>query len=216
MTRRSIVLSLSAIGILGFAVAAFFLSRTDPGEIAAIRQKETLERPYSPNFGPQDAPVTLVEFFDPACETCRSFHPVVKEILDDFKGDVRVVMRYAALHKGSEDAVRILETARLQGIYEPVLEALYQAQPKWAAHGSPDLKEAWKAAGAAGLDIMRARKAMLSPEITKVLRQDSEDVQAMGVKKTPTFFVNGQPLSSFGKQQLYDLVKQNVLAAYSK
>ena len=216
MTRRNVVLSLSAVGILVFAVVAVLISRTDSGDTAAILQRETLERPYSPHFGAQDAPVTLVEFFDPACETCRSFHPVVKEILDDFKGDVRVVMRYAALHKGSDEAVRILESARLQGLYEPVLEALYEAQPKWAAHGSPDLEEAWKAAGAAGLDISRARKDMLGPEVTKVLRQDNEDVQAMGVKKTPTFFVNGKPLSSFGKQQLYDLVKQNVLEAYSR
>jgi len=95
-------------------------------------------------------PSNLVEFFDPACETCRSFHPVVKEIMDDYKGDVRVVWRYAALHKGSEDAVRILETARLQGVFDPVLQALFDSQPKWAAHGNTKLE--------AGVEGCRSRR----------------------------------------------------------
>ena len=216
MTRRNVVLSIAAIGIVGFGATAFFLSRPDSAETAGVLESRFLERPHSPRYGPDDAPVQLVEFFDPACETCRSFHPVVKEILDDFKGDVRVVWRYAALHKGSEDAVRILETARLQGVFDPVLEALFDSQPKWAAHGNPKLEEAWKAAGAAGLDVPRARKDILLPEITNVLRQDSDDVRALKVQKTPTFLVNGKPLVSFGAQQLYDLVKENVIAAYSK
>jgi hypothetical protein len=51
-------------------------------------------------------------------------HPVLAEIRERYPEQVRIVMRYATFHDGSDIAVRILETARLQGLFEPVLEAL--------------------------------------------------------------------------------------------
>jgi protein-disulfide isomerase len=159
-------------------------------------------------LGPEDAPVTIVEFFDPACEVSRASHPVVKQIMDAFPGKVRVALRYAAFHGGSNEAVRILETARLQGRFEEVLDA----QPWWASHGNPNLQAAWAAAGRAGLELDQARTHRLRPEITATLNQDAADVVALEVRKTPTFFVNGNPLTEFGAQQLYDLVSAEVAA----
>lgn len=172
-----------------------------------------LERAHSPSFGPANAPVTLVEFFDPACATCRAFHPVVKEILSDFEGKVRVVMRYAAFHKGSDEVVKMLEAARLQGVFPAVLEAVLVDQPRWASHNEPNLANAWAAAKAAGLDVERARRDMNSAAINDVLRLDAADIRTIGVTKTPTFFVNGQPLLQFGMQQLYDMVQNAVRRA---
>jgi len=60
---------------------------------------------HSPVFGPANAPVTIVEFFDPACETCRAFYPIVKDILAQYPSEVRLVIRYAPLHKGSDVVV---------------------------------------------------------------------------------------------------------------
>ena len=58
--------------------------------------------------------VTIVEFFDPACEACRAFYPVVEDILTDYPDDVRVVLRYAAFHgEASEQAIKVLEAARM-------------------------------------------------------------------------------------------------------
>jgi len=170
-------------------------------------------RRHSPVIGPANAPVTIVEFFDPSCEACRAFHPIVKQIMAQYPNDVRLVLRYTPLHEGSEEAVRILETARQQNVFEPVLEALFVAQPQWATHGGPQLERAWAAAGAAGLDQARARAAMQAPRITAALNQDIADATALGVRGTPTFFVNEKPLPSFGPQQLYDLVRAEVEAA---
>lgn len=179
------------------------------GQTAAPDAGE-LVRPYSPVLGPAEAPVTIVEFFDPACEACRSFYPVVKQILAMFPGDVRLVLRYTPFHQGSDEAVRILEAARMQALFEPVLEALLARQPEWAAHGAPDLALAWDIAGAAGLDPARARDDAAAPAIDLALRQDMADAQAFQVQATPTFFVNGKPLPSFGAQQLLDLVESEV------
>ena len=62
-------------------------------------------------FGPSEAPVTIVEFFDPSCEACRAFYPFVKNILTQYPDDVRLVLRYAAFHGGSDQAIGTLEAA---------------------------------------------------------------------------------------------------------
>lgn len=170
-------------------------------------------RRHSPVIGPANAPVTIVEFFDPSCEACRAFHPIVKQIMAQYPNDVRLVLRYTPLHEGSDEAVRILETARRQNVFEPVLEALFVEQLQWAVHGNPQLERAWTVAAGAGLDVTRARSGMMAPAITTVLTQDITDATTLGVRGTPTFFVNERPLPSFGPQQLYDLVRAEVEAA---
>ncbi len=216
MNRRALVAVTAVLAVLGFALATAFFDRGIEKKTATATQTiqdDVLVRAYSPVIGPKNAPVTIVEFFDPSCEACRAFHPFVKQIRTEFPNTVRVVLRYTTFHKGSDEAVRILETARLQGVFEPVLEGLLEAQPKWATHGEPNLEIAWNAAGAAGLDVERARREMLMPDITAILNQDMADVRAVGVERTPTFFVNGKPLPTFGPEQLYRLVLEEVAIA---
>ncbi len=216
MNRRTLVAVTAVLAVVGFALATVFFDRGIEEETATATQSvqdDVLVRAYSPVIGPKNAPVTIVEFFDPSCEACRAFHPFVKQIRTEFPNTVRVVLRYTTFHKGSDEAVRILETARMQGVFEPVLEGLLEAQPKWATHGEPNLGIAWNVAGAAGLDVERARREMLMPDITAILNQDMADVRAVGVEKTPTFFVNGKPLPTFGTEQLYRLVLEEVAIA---
>lgn len=213
--RRRIVLLTAAAAVLAFAVAAYMVRQqpTDAPVQLADEQSDSLVRPHAPAIGPADAKVTIVEFFDPACESCRAMYPIVKSILAEYPKDVRLVMRYAAFHDGSEEAVRILETARLQGRFEPVVEALLAAQPQWADHSGARLELAWSAASAAGLDIAVAQKESLSPGIDAVLAQDRADVESLGVRQTPTFFVNGKPLPTFGIEELKQLVRSEVEAS---
>ena len=158
--------------------------------------------------------MTIVEFFDPACEACRAFHPIVKQILAQYPDDVRVVMRYTPFHgDGSELAIKVLEAARLQDVFVPVLEALLENQPAWASHGAPAAERIMEIAGAAGLDTDAAANQIMSPSIVGVLNQDRADVEAVGIQGTPTFFVNGKPLPEFGAEQLLSLVQAEVEAA---
>jgi protein-disulfide isomerase len=157
--------------------------------------------------------VTIVEFFDPACETCRAFYPIVKNILQQYPNDVRLVIRYAPFHAGSDQVVKLLEASKRQGQYLAVLEAVLAAQPQWADHGKPNIDLAYRAAQAAGLDLAKAEIDAQRPDIAGVLKQDIEDLTALEVTKTPTFFVNGRGLPSFGEQQLLTLVAEEVAKA---
>jgi protein-disulfide isomerase len=169
-----------------------------------------LVRDHSPVIGPAQAPVTIVEFLDPACEGCAAFSPVVKQIQLLYPDQVRVVVRYAAFHEGSDEAVRLLVAAQQQGKLESTLDALFERQQEWASHHAPDIAQAWKIAAASGLELARARRDAKGPQADQVLRADGEDLVALQVERTPTFFVNGRTLTQFGPNELMELVKQEV------
>jgi protein-disulfide isomerase len=202
MNRRAVLLGTSAAALAVFGGGAWYLRQQQEAEAeaaatAAVAQNpEALIRPYSPILGPAEAPVTLVEFFDPSCEACRAFHPVIEDLRRQYPTQLRIVLRYTPFHEGSDEAVRILEAARRQDKFEPVLDALFEKQPEWAIHGAPDLDRAWRIAGAVGLDLERAQSDRLHPDTTAILNQDVADLQELGVRATPTFFLNGRPLTN--------------------
>lgn len=175
---------------------------------------ERLVRPYSPTLGPQDAPVTLVEFFDPACEACRAFYPIVKDLMNQHSGKVRLVLRYATFHQGSDQVVRLLEAAKQQNKYWEVLEALLMTQPMWADHHNPSIDMAYQSARQAGLDIPKAIADGATPQMDQLLVQEREDLVALQVDKTPTFFVNGARLMNFGPEYLSALVAEKMAQAH--
>jgi protein-disulfide isomerase len=196
--------------LLGIVVIAFlvgmntFQRRVQNAQAEKVTQQaDRLVRFHSPIFGPANAPVTIVEFFDPACETCRAFYPMVKNLMKQYPNDVRLVLRYAPFHQGSDQVVKLLEAAKRQDKYVQVLEAILEAQPAWADHGKPNIELAFKVAEQqGGLDMAKAREHMASAEIDLALKQDIQDLTALEVTKTPTFFVNGKSLPSFGLDQL--------------
>ena len=211
--RRTLVWASAGGALAVFGIGAFlYARRTDTIAATVSTESTTLVRPHSPILGPAKAPVTMVEFFDPSCESCRAMYPHVKQVMSQFPNDVRLVIRYAPFHQGSDEAVKLLEAARLQNRFLPVLEALLDAQPRWAIHGAPNLAIAWEAAKSAGLDVERARKDAARPEFEELLRQDLADLRSMQVKATPTFFVNGKRLASLGPLQLMALVESEAKA----
>lgn len=207
----------TVLGLLALLALVFYFgmnayqTRVQTAQDVQVRAEQSrLVRMHSPVFGPQDAPVTIVEFFDPACETCRAMYPLVKSLMAQHGDSVKLVLRYAPFHQGSDQVVKLLEAAKSQGKYQPVLEALLAAQPAWADHGQPNLETAFKVAEQAGLDMTRARQDIEKPGMQALLQQDIEDLTALQVTKTPTFFVNGRSLPSFGPDQLAALVAEEV------
>lgn len=196
--QKSIVIGIASVAIAVAAASVYWASRSEPlvkSEEAAPAPDPSLVRMYSPVIGSSSAKVTVVEFLDPACEACRAFYPHVKKILSAHPRDVRLVIRYVPFHgEVSAEAIVILEAARKQDLFEPVLSALFDAQPVWAAHGAPDKSRAWEVAKAAGLDVERARAQTSIDDINALLQQETADLQTAGVRSTPTFFVNGQKL----------------------
>ena len=206
-----VVASVVAVVVAFIAGAVVFKGReTQQVSQAAQSNSDALVRASSPVFGNPAAKVTIVEFFDPACETCRAFYPLVKTIVNSSFGQVRLVVRHAPLHQGSDTAVKILEAARLQGQYWPAVERALAGQPQWAAHGNARPELIWDMITDIGLDMAKARSDADSPAVAQLLAQDIADMKALKVDRTPGFFVNGIPLRDFGEAQLRVLVDQEI------
>ncbi|MEQ9491662.1 MAG: thioredoxin domain-containing protein [Alphaproteobacteria bacterium] len=213
MTRRTIVFAAGIAVVALFGIGAYLYSsmKAEDHSPGSVTQNTPLVRPHSPVIGNPDAPVTIVEFFDPACESCRAFYPYVKDIMNSYDGKVRLVLRYANFHPQSGDAIRLLEAARNQGKFVAVLERLLATQARWAPHGR-DGDSVWSTLPGTGLDIEQAKRDALLPAVAEVMAQDAADVVAAGVKGTPTFYVNGKRLKIFGPEGLADLVRSEVEA----
>lgn len=201
-----------------FILAALFY-KAEQGEQAsqqAAQHADTLIRDHSVRVGNPQAKVTIVEFIDPACETCAQFHPLVKELLERQDGKVNLVLRYAPLHRGSDQMVAILEAAKQQGKFWPVLEMMYQTQRQWTINHVAQPETFWNLLSQrpTGLDMQKLAQDMNSQTVIDAIQHDINDGQKLGANKTPTFFVNGKPLPSFGYEQLASLVAAEVDAAY--
>ena len=120
------------------------------------------------------------------------------------------LLRYAPFHKGSED-VRIL--AARQDVWE-TLDLLYKKQSNWTQNHRVIISRVWPLLPEVGLDVERVRADMNDPEITKIVEQDLADARALGVRRTPGFFVNGKPLEPFGARPLVELIRSELRIQY--
>jgi len=206
------------IGLILFAfIVATVLYRNQklslPG-VSSGPDLAVLERSSAPIKGPEDARVTIVEFFDPACGTCADFYPLVKQLVDRYPGKVRVMMRYAPLHTGSDQVVKLLEASHQQGQFWPTLELLFTNQHRWVANHVSQPMRARGLMNGLALDHGRLDIDINTSEVAQAIRKDVEDGQTLKVQATPEFIVNGRRMPSFGYKQLSLLVKEAVEEAY--
>lgn len=212
MKQKTIFIAALVLLAAAFAVATQFYKgqKTEQATQAAAQNREALVRFHSPTTGNADAPVHIVEFLDPACETCAAFYPFIKDIMAANPGKIRLSVRYAPFHQGSDEVVKVLEAARKQGKYWQALEALLASQAGWTQHHTARVDLMWQHLEGIGLDLERLKSDMQSPEIARVIQQDLADVKTLNVTKTPEFFVNGRPLPSFGDRELLTLVQEEL------
>ena len=202
--------------IIAFVAGSSYYKEKQAEKIGFMAQEnaELFVREHSQTLGSDDAKVYLIEFMDPACETCASFSPFVKQMMDANPGKIKLVLRYAPFHKGADYFVKILEAAKKQGKYWETLDIMYKSQRWWASHSNPQPQLIWKFLPKVGLDIERLQKDINDPAIAKLIEQDLDDAKTLNVKKTPGFFANGKPLQNFGYQQLQQLVQTELNANY--
>lgn len=207
--KRNLFIVTCLILIVAFWLGASQLKKRRAERLGFLAQEQasTFVRPHSPTLGAEDARVYLVEFTDPACETCATFAPFVKQFMERYPGKIRFVIRYAPFHEGASDVVRVLEAARLQGKYWQTLDLLYRSQSYWTQHHQVRLEQVWRVLASVNeLDLERLRADMTDASITAIIEQDLEDAKTLGVRLTPGFFVNGKPLEPFGLEPLAALI----------
>ena len=204
--NKQLLIASSLLLFVAFYFGGSYLYQKSNVSVSSDKQS-ALVRPTAFVLGNPDAKTTIVEFFDPACETCKSFYPFVKNILKQHPDKLKLVLRYAPFHTDSYYVVAMIEAARLQNKYLEALEVIYKYQDTWASHtGTPNIGLIWSFLPEAGIDVEQLKNDMKKPEIDAIIKQDIADTKTLGVRATPEFFVNAKPLVKFGKIELRALI----------
>jgi protein-disulfide isomerase len=163
----------------------------DPGILSASADE--------PAFGPADARVTVVEFFDYQCPYCKSAAPAYLALMQAHP-DVRFIFKeWAILDQGdsvtSQYAARAALAAHAQGRYLPVHRALMAERPL-----SPQAVD--RILSQNGVDLARARAALASPATSRLMADIHTGASTLGIEGTPTFFINGRVTATNDPAQL--------------
>lgn len=194
------------------AFAGFFYwskaTTTEPSHQVGAADSQLLVRSHSPTKGSDDAKVTVVEFLDPECEACRAMHPIVKRLLTEYDGKIRLVIRYMPFHGNSVLAASALEEAREFGKFDEALDKLFENQPAWADHANPKPELIAGYLKELGIEDDKLDAAYLTSKHSSKVEVDGADGMKLGVTRTPTFFVNGRILSEIGYDPLKEAIER--------
>ncbi|HET9788722.1 MAG TPA: thioredoxin domain-containing protein [Pyrinomonadaceae bacterium] len=161
-------------------------------------------------IGPENAPAVLEEFGDFECPPCGLLHPVLKTMEKEFGPRLRVVFREFPLvptHPHALAAARSAEAAGLQGKFWEMHDLLFENQRTW--HEQFDARPTFEGyAEKLGLDMERFRRDVSSQVVEQRIFLDGKRAHGLGVKGTPTVFLNGRevPFESLAPEKLRVLI----------
>lgn len=163
-----------------------FKNRFDPSTVKEVALDE------SPFKGPENAPITVVEFADFECPHCGSMAPVVKKAWAERKSAVKVVFKFLPLplHPHAEPAAKAAIAAWRQGKFWDMHDKLFGNQQKLE---SSDLD---RYAKEIGLDLGKFRADMESTTTRDRIERDKKLSDQLQVGGTPTFYINGRTFDS--------------------
>lgn len=157
-------------------------------------------------LGKKDAKAVLVEYSDFQCPACKSYHPIVKQIVEKNKDTLLFAYRYfpLPLHQNAVPSARAAEAAGLQNHFWEMHDKLFDTQSDWENSKNPqdifvkyatDLK----------LDLEKFKKDMNSDGVKNRIDTDQQGGTGLGIDATPTFYLNGKKLESI--QSISDFQK---------
>ena len=197
---KSLKLSMAMIvAVLVALVAAVTFSRA--GEEAAPTGSGSgasapLVRDDSPRLT-SGKEATFVEYLDFECEACAAAYPFVEDLRAEYADTVTFVHRYFPLpgHPNSVTAAIAVEAAAQQGAYESMYQKMFETQTEWS-HTTEDRSPVFRAyAEELGLDMAAYDAAVADPATRDRVELDVADGTALGVAGTPTFYLDGEPLT---------------------
>jgi protein-disulfide isomerase len=157
----------------------------------------TLKRDHSElSFGPANAKVTIIEFFDYKCGFCHAANDWLWTVMETNK-DVRVIFKeLPVLSQNSHNAAKAAFAAQKQNKYKDFHRALMTAR------GDLGMDQVMQIATTVGLDIERLKKDMEDPKVEAHIAGVREQATQLGINGTPGFVINGKLITGFAKDQL--------------
>lgn len=140
--------------------------------------------------------VTLVEYGDFQCPACKSYYPIVKQLEEEYKEDVKFQFRnfpLVQIHPHAFKAARAAVAAGNQGKFFEMHDLMYENQDNWTQLS--DVSSTFEAyASQLGLDMDKFKADVASEATNSQINADIEAGQALGANSTPTFVINGKKI----------------------
>jgi protein-disulfide isomerase len=175
-----------------------------------------------PSMGPKNAPITIVEFSDFQCPFCRIGAFNLNSALDRFAGQVRVIFRNFPLdqacnptlphtaHPMACEAAKVAVCAHQQGKFEPVYQEFFDKQSLFLSTQPIELVKNL------GLDEMPLRACVASADTASYLARDIAEANLLGIKSTPTFYVNGHKMEGADPAIVWVKIIEKLLSSVPK
>jgi protein-disulfide isomerase len=219
------------IVVLAVALGAgWYLTRPTPGSTTIVTPASKSSSSNAPTrpaaligvpgaepahtLGPPNAPIHLEEFGDFQCPPCGMFHPILEQMHEEFGDQLRITFREFPLvpaHNHAVAAASAAEAAGMQKKFWEMHDLIYEHQNDWK--NLPDVRPVFEVyATQIGLDIERWKRDMASEYVAQRIFLDGKRGHSMGVKGTPTVFLNGRevPFESLPAEKLRVLIQNEL------
>ncbi len=163
-----------------------------------------------PSIGPANAAVTIVEFSDFECPFCKQAFPIIRELMAEYGDRVRYIYRdfpVSQIHDNAQKAAEAGACAHAQGKFWALHDKIFQYAPQITV---PDLKNY---ARAAGIDMSLFTPCLDSGQFANEVREDYGDGVALGVRGTPTWFINGKKIEGVIPRETFITLIETLLKA---
>lgn len=206
------------MGIIGVIIWLLFYSTREGAEPEPVVLWNTQEllalTPSDYKEGSLDAKVILIEYLDFECEACRAYNPLVKQLKETFKDDLKIVYRYFPLpgHKNSMTAALSVEAAWKQGKFFEMKDILFLTQGDWGEKAYADKELFYSYAEALDLDMVQFKADIEKPELLERIQRDQESWKALWIQWTPSFFLAGEKIQNPQTAEDFEtLIKAEIL-----
>ncbi|MEM6900545.1 MAG: DsbA family protein [Pseudomonadota bacterium] len=165
-----------------------------------------LESDYS--IGPDDAPVTVVEFFDYRCGPCRASMQTVNALPERYDGNVRVVFKeFPILSPESRKAAVAALAAGRQGKYVEMHQALMRSPGEFTDDDLSNVAES------VGVDLDQWREDIEDDTLREQINATYALADTVGANATPTFIIGSEIFSGLDLARLDGLIKDGIAEA---
>lgn len=151
--------------------------------------------------GPVNAKVTVVEYADFQCPSCKAFEPIVTSVEAKYADRVKFVYRYFPLtqiHQNAMLSAIAAEAAGKQNKFWELKKVMFEKQEEWANSLDAEAKILGYAA-TLGIDVNKMKTDMATAEIKTRVERDMKEAVSIGLQGTPSFIINGQRITDLSK-----------------
>jgi protein-disulfide isomerase len=179
---------IAVVVVVGIIVGAMMLGGNEDSSTAGAVSNNW--------YGQENGIVTVTEYADFQCPACAQFYPLVKQVKEQFKDEVRFEFKHFPLvqiHPNATTAHRAAQAAAAQGKFWEMHDLLYEQQQAWSdSTSATTIFEGY--AQQIGLDVEKYKIDAASSDILSIINADIDAGKNLNVTGTPTFFIDGKKI----------------------